>query len=254
MNRSKRAAICVVVLFVLIGALIVYIFSELFNESETPQAKEKNESALKFKNEYESINGDKVGDNKVRELSIPDDNPFIYKTESEIVEMINNKETFIVYFGFNKCPWCRSVLPSMIESAKKQNIDKIYYVDVLDIRDKYELDDNHKAIKTKEGSEGYNKLLELLSSVLENYSPLTYKKGKKTISVKIDEKRIYAPNVVIVKNGNAIALESGISDKQENAYQELTDEITCEMKEKFNCFFEKFNSDNGTCSLDEPIC
>lgn len=254
MSQRSRATICVVVLFVLIGALILYIFSELFNESEIPEVKEKNESALKFKKEYESINGEKVGDNKVRELSIPDDNPFIYKTAEEIVDMINDKESFIVYFGFSKCPWCRSVLPTMIEQAKEKNIDKIYYVDVLDIRDKYELDDNHKAVKTKDGSEGYNQLLELLSSVLSNYSPLTYTKGKKTIEVKINEKRIYAPNVVIIKNGEAIALESGISDKQEGAYQELTDDIICDMKEKFSCFFEKFISDNGTCSLNEPIC
>ena len=44
------------------------------------------------------------------------------------------------------------------------------------------------------------------------------------------------------------------SDKQEGAYQELTDDIICDMKEKFSCFFEKFISDNGTCSLNEPIC
>ncbi len=254
MNKRRRALLCVVILFVLIGALIVYIFSELFSESEIPEAKEQNKDALKFKEEYESINGNDIGENKVRELSIPEDNPFIYKSEDDIVEMINNSETFIVYFGFNKCPWCRSVLPSMIESAKKKGIEKIYYVDVLDIRDAYELDDNHKAVKTKDGSEGYNKLIDLLSSILDDYAPLTYTKGKKTIKVKINEKRIYAPNVVIVKNGKPIALERGISDKQENAYQELTDEMTCEMKEKFNCFFDKFNSDNGTCLLEEPIC
>lgn len=254
MNKRRSAAICVVILFILIGALIVYIFSELFNESEIPEPKEENTNALKFKKEYESVNGMEIGENKVRELSIPEDNPFIYKSAEDIVEMINNKETFIVYFGFIKCPWCRSVLPSMIESAKKKNIDKIYYVDVLDIRDAYELDDKHKLVKTKDGSEGYNKLIDLLSSILEDYSPLTYTKGKKTIKVKVNEKRIYAPNIVIVKNGKPIALESGVSEKQKNAYQELTDDMTCEMKEAFNCFFDKFVSDKGTCSVDEPIC
>ena len=55
MSQRSRATICVVVLFVLIGALILYIFSELFNESEIPEVKEKNESALKFKKEYVHI-------------------------------------------------------------------------------------------------------------------------------------------------------------------------------------------------------
>ena len=254
MNKRRSALICVIILFVLIGALIVYIFSELFNESEIPEVKEQNKNALKFKEDYESLNGETLGENKIRELSIPEDNPFIYKSAEDIVDMINNSETFIVYFGFNKCPWCRSVLPTMIESAKKKGIDKIYYVDVLDIRDTYELDDNHKAVKTKDGSEGYNKLIDLLSSVLDDYAPLTYTKGKKTIKVNINEKRIYAPNFVIVKNGKPIALETGISERQKNAYEEITDAMTCEMREKFNCFFDKFNSDNGTCSLEEQIC
>ena len=44
------------------------------------EKKEKVSDALRFKEEYESINGDKVGntDNKVRSLEIPEDNPIVY--------------------------------------------------------------------------------------------------------------------------------------------------------------------------------
>ena len=42
---------------------------ELIPKAIIPEVKEKNESALKFKKEYESINGEEVGNNKVRELS-----------------------------------------------------------------------------------------------------------------------------------------------------------------------------------------
>ncbi len=253
MNRRKSALVCVIILFIMISALIIYIFSELYSENDIPTGNQ-NQDALKFKTDYEAVNGEKVGDNEVRTLSIPEDNPFIYKTEDELVEMINNKESFVVYFGFPKCPWCRSVLPSLIDAAKKNKIDKIYYVNVLDIRDTYELNDKNEAVKTKEGTKGYDKLLDLLSPILDDYAPLTYTKGKKTIKVPIDEKRIYAPNVIIVKNGNALALESGMIKSQTNGYQSISDEMKCEMTEKFNCLFEKYKSDNGTCSVGESIC
>lgn len=255
MNKKRSAIAFVIILFVLITALIVYIFSELYSENEIPgNNPPENKDALKFKTDYESLNGEKNGDNVIRTISIPEDNPFIYKTEDELVEMIENKETFIVYFGFTKCPWCRSMLPTLIESAKNNKIDKIYYVDVLNIRDTYELNAQNKAVKSKDGTEGYYKLLELLEPVLSNYSPLTYKKGKKTIEVKVNEKRIYAPNIVVVKNGNPISLETGISSLQKDAYQELTDEIKCEMKKTIDCLLEEYIKDDNTCSVGEPIC
>lgn len=254
MNKKRSAIAFVIILFILITALIVYIFTELFSENEIPNNKTENKDALKFKSDYESLNGEKNGDNVIRTISIPEDNPFIYKTEDELAEMIKNKESFVVYFGFAKCPWCRSVLPTLIESAKKNKIDKIYYVDVLEIRDVYELNTKNKAVKTKEGTKGYYELLELLDPVLKDYSPLTYKSGKKTIEVKVPEKRIYAPNIVVVKNGNPIALETGISKSQKDAYQELDDGIKCEMKETIDCLLEKYTQENNTCSVGEPIC
>ena len=80
-------------------------------------------------------------------------------------------------------------------------------------------------------------------------------KNKKTdFEVKIDEKRIYAPSVVIVKNGEAISLETGIVEKLTDPYMELTDEIKCEIKEAFACMFDKLESDENTCSVENKTC
>ena len=131
----------------------------------------KNEDAIKFKEEYESFN-DKSNDYfDYRALSIDEDNPFIFATDEEIVKMIENKETFIVYFGDPQCPWCRSIIEQAIKSAKKNGIDKIYYVRFWDgfheekIRDVYELDENNKPKLKQEGSKAYPKLLEYLDNV-----------------------------------------------------------------------------------------
>lgn len=254
MNKKTRTIAIVICLFLLVTFGIVYIFSELYAENDIPITTVTD--AYKFKNEYESVNNNDLGNGKkVRELTIADNNPFVYKTPEELVKMVEEDKTFVVYFGFNTCPWCRSVITSLIDSALENGIKKVYYVDVKDIRDTYELNDNNEAIRTKEGTDAYYRLLELLNPVLNDYTPLKYetKKGK-TKEVKIDEKRIYAPNVVVVKNGEAISMESGIVEELADPYMDLDDGIKCKIKEQFNCMFEKLNTDSNTCSVDEKSC
>lgn len=255
MNTKKRAIAFVICLFLLVALGIVYIFSELYNENDINEAIKTD--AKIFKEEYEKINGEEIGDgNTIRVLDINESNPFKYKKDFQIVEMIDNKESFIVYFGFSTCPWCRSVIPSLIEAAKENNIDTIYYVDVKDIRDKFELNEDNKAIRVTEGTDGYYKLLERLDPVLEVYSPLTYKTKKNKLKyVKIDEKRIYAPSVVAVKNGVAVGLETGISNLQTDAYMEITDELNATSKEMFKCLFDLLKDENDyACSCDDQKC
>lgn len=254
MNKKKRTVVFVICLFLLVTLGIVYIFSELYAEHDIPITTVTD--AYKFKNEYESVNNNDLDNGKkVRALSIADNNPFVYKTPEELVKMIEDKKTFAVYFGFNTCPWCRSVVTSLIDSALEKDVKKVYYVDVKDIRDVYELNDKNEAVRTKEGTDAYYRLLELLNPVLSDYTSLKYetKKGK-TKEVKINEKRIYAPNVVIVKNGEAVSMESGIVEELVDPYMELDDGIKCKIKEVFNCMFDKLTTDSNTCSIDEKSC
>jgi len=209
---------------------------------------EKKETKLtdaeKFKEEYESLNNttNEKNGKKIRNLSIPEDNPMIYKTAEEISKMIDNKETFIVYFGFKDCPWCRSVVEELINVAKDKNIGRIYYVDVKEIRDVKEVTEEGKVETTKKGSKGYYELLEKLESVLDDYT--LYDKDEKEI---IDGKRIYAPNVVAVSEGKAIKLVTGESDGLEDPYQELTDKMRQSTYKKFECLIECLEKENKTC-------
>ena len=190
--------------------------------------------AMKFKEEYESLNGKSNDSGKLyREVSISEDNPFVYATANEIVEKIDNGESFIVYFGFNTCPWCRSVIETLIKVAKDKKFDKVYYVDVLKLRDSYTLDGN-KPVKEKDGSAGYDELLDRLDNVLSDYT-LTNEKGKE---IKVGEKRIYAPNIVSISSGKAEKLTTGISDSETDSYMELTEAMKEEMYEKIECVFD----------------
>lgn len=229
----------------------VFSFSILTGCSEKEKEVEKSD-AIKFKEEYESINGivrEKDG-KEIRTIEIDEENPFVYKEAEDIVEMIKNKETFVVYFGFKDCPWCRSVLPTLVEVSKDLGLDTIYYVDVKDIRDVVKLDEEGNQVTEKEGSKEYYQLLEVLDNVLVDYT-LTDSEGNK---IETGEKRIMAPNVVSVVKGVPEVLETGISENQKNGYQKLTDEMIKETYEKFKCALKCVINKAKTCSYDQNGC
>ena len=208
--------------------------------------KKSNEDALKFKSDYESLNGVETSSEGVyyRELDLDEDNPFVYTTLEEINGKIDNKESFIVYFGANWCPWCRSVLPTAIEEAKDAGIDTIYYIDVRpdndeenDIRDIYSLDEKKKIYLSHEGTEAYHKFIKTADSILSEYS-------SHGVDVKGTEfagaKRVGAPNFIQVKKGKPVVKITGISEEETDPYMELNDEILDDMSEIFSEFFEDF--------------
>lgn len=191
----------------------------------------KNQDGILFKEEYESLNSD----SSYRTLSIPDDNPFVYISDTELVKKIENKEDMVVYFGFNKCPWCRSVIETLIEVSEDLNIDKIYYLDILDIRDTKEIKEGN--VETiKEGSSSYYKLIELLEDNLDDYIIDSTNAGK----------RIYAPNILVIKDKKVQGIETGISDLLKNPNDELTDDIKKDSYNKLYNLLEKYSS--TTCT------
>ncbi len=96
-KKRKRATVIAVILFMLVALEIVYIFSELYIENDINNGSTITDS-IKFKEEYEALNGMKDANNlQIRSILIDEDNPLIYAKALDIVSMIENKETFIVY-------------------------------------------------------------------------------------------------------------------------------------------------------------
>lgn len=206
-----------------------------------------NEDALRFKNEYESLNGQTTSyGTTYREVNIDSDNPFIYISPSDLVKKIENGETLYIYFGDKMCPWCRSVIETTIKSAKEKKINKIYYVEIWDndhneiLRDKYSLNENGEVVLEKKGTDEYYKLLDYFKAYLSDYE-LTNSNGEK---VSVGEKRIFAPNFVYIRNGKVEKITAGTSSKQESHDSELTDEIISDELNNMNSFFTQ----NGVCN------
>ena len=204
----------------------------------------KNNDAISFKETYESLNGKEIYGKKTRSISVPKDNPIKISSLKEINEMVDKKKTFYVYFGFESCPWCRSVVEKMIEVASEKGIKTIYYVDVrpgedsydTDIRDEYAINEDGKIYLDRKGSKEYQEFQKKFKNILKDYKHGDIESLDDTEFS--GAKRLGAPNFIYVKNGKPKKLITGISEKQTDGYQKLTKDILKDEEETFKDFFE----------------
>ena len=224
-------------LLVLLVSLII-----LYGCAEKPVVRE---DAVRFKDEYESLNGQSNGNGLLyREIEIDKDNPFVYSDAEEIVSKMQKGESFIVYFGANWCPWCRSVLPYFIEVCHERKIDTIYYVDVRpdndpekEIRDVYGVDENGKVYLSHKGSEGYQQFIKLAADVLSDYK----REDVPTLDGTEFEgaKRVGAPNFIVIENGKAVKMELLVPESLTDPYMELNDSLIRDIRREAEVFLSE---------------
>lgn len=229
----KQQKILIVLIPILCALLAIFSYLKLVN-TET--------DAIKFKKEYESLNG------KSKDISISSNNPIKYSSYDEVLDVIENK-TGIIYLGFPECPWCRTAIPVLFDVAKDNDINTIYYLNILNDRDsytiedgelKYALDDSGNEIK---GTKEYFKLLDALDEYLSDYV-ITFD-GK---DYEVGEKRIYAPTMIFVKDGEVLGIHVSTVESQESGNDKLTDEEYDELYSIYEDFILELSND--TCPLD----
>lgn len=187
-----------------------------------------------FKQEYESLNGEKTsGGQTYLELNI-DDEIIQYADYQKVFSLLDHG-TGVIYFGFPECPWCRTLVPVLLDAADEVGLDTIYYLNNREDRDTKELGEDGKIVTTKEGTSNYYKLLDFLSPYLGEYEGLNDK----------DVKRLYFPTVIFVKEGEVVATHIGTLDTQTSGYQLLSDQQHDELKEVL------INKMNKTITCDE---
>ncbi len=233
---KKRLMISLIILFIIL--LITLILTR------TVLVKRRN--AINFKEEYEEVNGKEMMENrKYRSITIDKNNPFVYSSLEKINKKIENKDTFIVYFGAWWCPWCRSVLPSAIKEAKEYKIKTIYYINVRDdlndetkdIRDIYSLDKKNKIYLSHEGTKDYHDFLKYADKVLVDYDS----HGVSVKGTKFEgAKRVGAPNFIIVKNGKVTYMTEGIPSSLSDPFMKLDKEVTKDIEKEFIKLYKEF--------------
>ncbi len=191
----------------------------------------------KFKEEYEGLNGKKTENGKTyRTIKFDDDINVVYEDASQIVERLKNGSG-VIYLGFPECPWCRTMLPVLLNVLEEDN-RTLYYFNAKEIRDSKHLDENHNVITDKEGTKEYKEMLELLNDYLGPYE------GLEDESIK----RIYLPTVIFVENGEIKGVHIGTVDSQEDPYKSLTESQEEELEESYESYLEKLG--NETCSRE----
>lgn len=239
-KSNKIYLVIIIVCSVLVVGLCAYAIINHKDIEET--------DAIKFKNEYESLNG-VVNENNEKEymkVEVDSENPIIYKSGQEILDVLEN-ENAIVYFGFSSCPWCRNVVPILLEAAKENNLDKIYYVDILNMRDQYKFSGSIEPELIKKGTDAYYEILKFLDKKLEKY----YVTDDSGNMYDTGVKRLYAPTVVAVKDGKALDLHVSTLDSQKDPYVALSDEQKEELKDIYKDLIKQIKDDNKACKEDE---
>ena len=91
-------------IIVALAVVVLMVIGVLFN----PKA-----DNIKFKEEYERLNGKKSESGTYLKVKIDKDNPMIYANIEDVQKLLENG-TGVVYFGFPECPWCRNMVPNLI--------------------------------------------------------------------------------------------------------------------------------------------
>jgi len=163
---------------------------------------------FRFKLSYEFINFIEYNNGKKIKIDVPYDNRIKYLNEDDILTYLKNK-TGIFYFGYNTCPWCRNIVPVLIDTVKNNNINTIYYIDIHDL--------NLSDIKE-----------ELFSFFGDNLRE--NENGEKILAV---------PDVYFIKNGNIIGHHIGTVDSYYNPYKGMSNSEKKELTSIYEGFIKE---------------
>lgn len=238
MKKEQKQLITLIVIIVLLaGGFGVYAF---LHKGETT-CKTEETDAIKFKREYESYNSKKYENTEIEyfDVKLSNNNLFKYASAKDAVKFLK-EGTGVIYFGFPQCPWCRTIVPFLEDIGEYVGLNEIYYLNILDLRDSYKIEDK-KVVIDKEGSQEYYELLELLDKYLEDYK-IKDESGKEYAT---GVKRLYAPTTVVVKKGKIVDFLEGTVVSQAK-FVALTDDEKKELKKNLTDMFVKVS--NTVCT------
>lgn len=204
MGKKKITILSIII--IIVGLSGFYLVDKI-TKNEYNKTYSATADSIKFKTEYEMLNSSSDTGNANVEVSIPEANPIVYSSLTEVIEILE-EGTGIIYFGFPTCPWCRNAVPVLLDSAMENKIEKIYYL-------------NPKEYRGTDNPD-YNRLLEILDPYLDKNED-----GVKTL---------YVPDVYFVKDGKIVGNNLGTLDSQKDANVPLTKEQRKELYTIYNDF------------------
>ena len=190
------------------------------------------EDSLRFKEENEALNSElnEDGTNRYTPLSIREDNNIVYLTYEGLLDLYNNK-TGILYIGRAASPWCRLLIPFMLDFAEEENVN-IYYFDIEDDK--------------AENTEEYKNILSMFDEFLQTD---TITQNEDDPDFDPDLKRVVLPHLFFIQNGE---IEADLPMFQHEYLRDNeSDKVKQLLREKHNATASYFGntaiSDDGDC-------
>jgi hypothetical protein len=207
---------------VFIAAVIFVVLSTLLAACSTGADTKTavNPETEKFKNEYEALNGRTTpdGEHIYKNVEIPNSVKIEYVNGQGAMALLSEEggeSGAVIYMGFPECPWCRTLLPPLMEACGESGYaGTVYYYNGLADRDVKSLSEDGQIVTEEEGTEAYRDLVAILYDHLSPY------KGLEDDAVK----RIYFPTTIFFKGGAVLSVHLTTIPSQESGYDELTPE------------------------------
>lgn len=227
----KKNVVIVISLIIVIGVMSLVL---IFMKTDDPKLN-FTEDEISFKDEYETLNGIELAENYVlKTVNIDSDNNVKYVSDDEILDLLTNG-TNVIYFGWADCNWCRSVIPTLINVLKDNEINTLYYYDFKKIRAAYENNNDAKKVEIYE---------EILNIIGDDITSVFAED-----SLKNGEKKILAPTVVFIRDGNYIGLHFKSVDSQVSSSDDLTESQIKELRNRYQTLIDQLKV--NVCSADE---
>ena len=131
-----------------------------------------------------------------------DTSQFYKLTISGFLSLIEEEKTFIVYFGYEECPWCNDLLPILNEVSIEKQLP-IYYIDFMSEENKNDID-------------GLEKIKDLCSDFLEEDDQ--------------GQLKLYFPTVFYVREGKVIEIHQGTVSGHDASKSALTEKQKARLK------------------------
>ena len=135
------------------------------------------------------------------------ENMFIETTAEDVLKILEDKKSALVYFGFPACPWCEDIVPILNEAAKNQNYPVLY----VEARD-------------KDGNLNYSEEIKAKLYDAFDYTLVENENGEKTM---------YFPYVVRIMDGVVVDAHIGTVDGHVAQERELTEDEIDGLRETF---------------------
>ncbi|MCL2420420.1 MAG: hypothetical protein FWD03_01050 [Defluviitaleaceae bacterium] len=207
-----------------LGLLLIFIFVSACAASNS-------EDAERFKHEHEILNDQATpdGEHTHKTMHIPANNPVVY-VDGEGARDIIASGTGIIYMGFPECPWCRVLIPILLDAVQEAGWrGNVYHYNGRADRDFLRLDDYGEIEVVEPGEPIYHELVAMLFDYLGPYVGL----------YDDDIRRIYFPTTVFVRDGNITSVHLGTLPTHINGREPLNEADTEELK---NALIQQINA------------